>query len=518
MNKVIAIAYDTDEEYDMIRKYYTNYKHFEHLKIVLFNSDNDDAENEAKKLLPQSNSKSKIVSNRADYTYRLVDGQPSTTRYKYHPSQYQQQYQYNIGVGTDFNISKVTYTPDQLLYYRTVHQLLRFDFAIDEITKQAQSPVPPCGDSNIIIVLDTGINDRHEAFSSDYLVHLSDTHTLKAEGLVIKRSAIGDNGDDDYMVHGHGTAVSYLVRVFAPNADIISMKVMRKVVTSTGRTEWQATDEDILEGLNTAIHIIDVERERKHSFGTPYITELYNMSFGGEPSPTPTPVELAIAHVSKQRPQSLFIGAAGNTGPMPSTIVTPAQSPWCVAVGACDSSFIVTSFSARGPSRGLTKPEYLLPGLGLIAASRAGVSEYAQFTGTSFATPLLTGGIATLLSGAFFITPQMQRFIQTLAELKLDIQGIMNYVGTKITVKPMVPDANLHGKDNVYGWGIPQGDRIAATIGFIIQQMQQPPSAPSLLLSTLVTTLTNTVVTGTTTAVFAGSLRELVELLLASSS
>lgn len=459
---MLTIAYNTDDEFDEIKKYYVINRHYENIGIVQVNANDI--------ILPS------YRHTRARTTYR---------------------------VDTTTTVMKPFITDQYrpMISYQDIHKAIGFSSAIDELTAQIPAHIPPCGDSNVIIVIDTGIT-RHEAFEQGFRIHLSSNIIIPSEATVEARSVVGDNGADDFEIYGHGTAVSYLARVFAPNADIISIKAIHKV-----GNEFQGTDEDILEALDLAIKIIDQERKGKHSMGVPYLVEIYNMSFGGEPTLTPTPVELAIQNISMRRPQAIFVGAAGNLGPKVGTIVNPSQSPWCIAVGSCNpSSFIVSPFSSRGPTRSYTKPEYLMPGENITAASRTGFNNYAIFSGTSFATPLLAGGLATAISGIIFVTPQVQNLIKQYENLKLDIKGIINNIGTRITVKPQVAGANLSGKDNNYGFGIPYGPLIAKEMGFMIQAIQ----SPSQLAAAQAISLANTTLSIGILGLFMNTLLRLV--------
>lgn len=98
--------------------------------------------------------------------------------------------------------------------------------------------------------------------------------------------------------------------------------------------------------------------------------------------------------------------AAGNTGPGPSTSVSPSNDPQSVAVGAVDAYDNVASFSARGPSAcdGGTYPRVTAPGVGVWTTdlTLGGIFPYSYISvsGTSFSAPHVSGGMA-LLKSAF---------------------------------------------------------------------------------------------------------------------
>ncbi|MEM2697954.1 MAG: S8 family serine peptidase [Ignisphaera sp.] len=513
MKKKFAIAYNTEEQFDRIKSYYNIYKEYKEFNLILVkdtnlseitkvldidSSNNDDGKEGDDRLNEEARGGRGVVGEGGEGEKGKRRKMKVATLTKYTIA-YERAGDFNLHIDFSSSSNNNAYVPAALTYI-DVHRLSNFSYAVDEITKQ--TTMPPCGDSNVIFIFDTGLNITHEAFAKDFMMHLSDNFTnFKAQGLVERYSVVGDDGSDDFKTHGHGTPVTFLARMSAPNADIFSIKVIRKVQTESGGIAWQATDEEILDGLRLAFQILE-NRKRRHSMGVPYLVELYNMSFGGEPSPTPTPVELAIENISKSRPQAVFLAAAGNLGPGKGTIVTPAQSPWCIAIGSCESSFFASSYSSRGPARNnLIKPEYLFFGTDIVAASRQSDTAYASFTGTSFATPLITGALATTVSGAIFVTPQVQQFIRQIQDYALDIRSIINYIGTKITVKPrFASDANLSGKDNTYGWGIPMGDRVAQQMNFLIQTMEQQTASSQL--SQLSTILQQLLMLGMLSAAF----------------
>ena len=128
--------------------------------------------------------------------------------------------------------------------------------------------------------------------------------------------------------------------------------------------------------------------------------------------------------------------AGGNDGPAPATGVSPANSAGVIASGAVGSTLDIANFSSRGPSpctAGMF-PTLVAPGEGIYTTdlSSGGVSGYATVSGTSFATPHVTGVLA-LLAGKF---PDL-----TVADLENAVMRTTRDMGDP-------------GADNSYGLGL----------------------------------------------------------------
>lgn len=80
------------------------------------------------------------------------------------------------------------------------------------------------------------------------------------------------------------------------------------------------------------------------------------------------------------------------------TLTIPSTAERAISVSAYDAlRFVYADFSGRGGKEGipLGKPDLAAPGVNVVAPSRDG--GYDSFTGTSFATPFVTGGAALLM-------------------------------------------------------------------------------------------------------------------------
>lgn len=115
----------------------------------------------------------------------------------------------------------------------------------------------------------------------------------------------------------------------------------------------------------------------------------------------------------------IVIAAAGNHGPEDYTIGAPGNSRKIITVGASDdekSIYIdgqkIRNYSSRGPTAScVLKPDIVAPGSG-IKSCNAGFKQghpstyYTIKSGTSMATPIVSGGVALLLQKYPDMTPR----------------------------------------------------------------------------------------------------------------
>ncbi len=126
----------------------------------------------------------------------------------------------------------------------------------------------------------------------------------------------------------------------------------------------------------------------------------------------------------------LVVTAAGNDGPLPRSISTPADGDSVLAIGAEDSLGTIAGFSSRGPTAdGRIKPDFTAPGVAVCVLT--GVNHVLPEDGTSFATPILAAGAALVKQ----IHPTL---------LPMDLRAAFRRTATKRAA----PDSS-------YGWGRP---------------------------------------------------------------
>lgn len=161
--------------------------------------------------------------------------------------------------------------------------------------------------------------------------------------------------------------------------------------------------------------------------------------------------------------------AGGNSGPSPSTSLSPANNVDGFSAGAVDATSAVADFSSRGPSActGATFPDLVAPGVSVKTSdlSLGGFPLYAYVSGTSFSAPHVAGA-AALLAGAFPAA--------TAADLEQALRSTARDLG------PL-------GPDNDYGYGLVDAyaayTAIAAVTPLSIVTTALPNASPGVAYS-----------------------------------
>lgn len=199
---------------------------------------------------------------------------------------------------------------------------------------------------------------------------------------------------DDY---GHGSHVTGILagdgtvngamKGVAPGVGIVHLKVLDQ--NGNGRRE------DVVEGIRWVI----ANREK-------YQIRVLNISVGTVKEGDKRDEVLIRAVEAAWDAGIVVVAAAGNMGPKPFTITAPGNSPKIITVGSSDE--METSNSGRGPTRNcVCKPDIVAPGSGIWSCSHDFYIKgryYCRKSGTSMATPMVSGAVALLLEKEPWLT------------------------------------------------------------------------------------------------------------------
>ncbi len=149
----------------------------------------------------------------------------------------------------------------------------------------------------------------------------------------------------------------------------------------------------------------------------------------------------------------LVVTAAGNGGPFPRTLSTPADADSVLSIGAEDSLGTIAVFSSRGPTAdGRIKPDFTAPGVAVCVLT--GIDHVGREDGTSFATPLLAASAA--------LVKQMHPSL-----LPMDLRAAFRSTATKRAAP-----------DTIYGWGRPDVAAAAVFPGGVTATAPLPSAGP----------------------------------------
>lgn len=145
--------------------------------------------------------------------------------------------------------------------------------------------------------------------------------------------------------------------------------------------------------------------------------DVINNSWGGNPYSTSFIKDINAL----QSAGIITVFSAGNSGPFPESIESPASLTETLSVAASDEIDEIAWFSSRGPSvlTGEQNPWLAAPGWEILSALPGG--RYGPNSGTSMAAPHVSGAIALLLSANPTLT--RSEILQILAQTAVPISA-----------------------------------------------------------------------------------------------
>ena len=225
---------------------------------------------------------------------------------------------------------------------------------------------------------------------------------------------------------GHGTHVAGIVAGngeksagqfvgVAPQANIVDVRVLGR--NGSGRVS------SVVAGIQWVL-----------AHRSTYNIRVLNLSFGA-PAPTSYRTDPMSAAVEiAWRRGLVVVVAAGNGGPARNSVASPGIDPYAITVGATDDHGTITTrddtlapFSSWGTSDSTAKPDLVAPGRRIVSLRVTGSaldvlfpdrvviaangSTYLRLSGTSMATPVVSGAVALLLQSRPNLTPDQVKAI-----------------------------------------------------------------------------------------------------------
>ena len=335
----------------------------------------------------------------------------------------------------DNDVIKITYDAQ-------VHTCL--DTAVPAINAPAAWEAGFTGKGVTVAVIDTGIYPHPDLIQpNNRMIGFKDFVNKK-------KSPYDDCGHGTHVagiIAGNGTQSDGQYKGVAPEANLVGVKVLDE--TGSGPIS------DVIAGIQWVVENKDA-----------YNVRVVNLSVGAPATESYITDPLSQAVEAAWTTGLVVVAAAGNSGPEAGTISTPGINPPIITVGAADDRVtidmeddVIAEFSSRGPTiDGLSKPDLIAPGVSITslaadtsylpkknsglagkpkAASQAKslgkppqttISDY-YFTasGTSMATPMVTGTSALLLEQSPDMSPSelKQQLLSNVVDLgfEADAQG-----------------------------------------------------------------------------------------------
>lgn len=248
------------------------------------------------------------------------------------------------------------------------------------------------GEGITIAIIDTGVSPHNDL--------------IKPRNRIIGFKDFINYNDKPYDDNGHGTHIAGIIAGngyssrgryvgVAPKSNILAIKALDK--NGGGSTS------KVIEAISFVIETKDK-----------YNTKVINLSIGTPANSTCENDPLCRAVNKAINAGITVVVAAGNSGPSKGTILSPGTNGNVITVGAVDdkrtidtSDDTIADFSSRGPTLdGIKKPDLVAPGVNINSLSNSKLDSYVPLSGTSMATPLVSGTVALLFNEYGNISPQ----------------------------------------------------------------------------------------------------------------
>ncbi|MFE0651201.1 S8 family serine peptidase [Streptomyces sp. NPDC059534] len=319
---------------------------------------------------------------------------------------------------------------------------------LEQSTKQVHAPEAWAagydGTGTKVAVLDTGADAEHPDLKG---------RIAASENFTDSETADDHQGHGTHTIStvgGSGAASGGRKKGVAPGAQLLNGKVLND--SGSGAASW------IIAGMEWAV-----------AQGA----DVVSMSLGSTvPTDCTDPMSVAAEELARNK-GTLFVIAAGNSGPTLNTVSSPGCAPSVLTVGATDRDDSTAYFSSRGPTtvHHTLKPEIAAPGVGISAAAAGGrgVYAYQSMSGTSMATPHVAGAAAIVKQRHPDWTAQQVK-AALVSSAESDLPGDVREVGGgRLDVKAAI-DQTVLGAPAVQGgtfaWPQDRSDRTTVSVPY----------------------------------------------------
>src|ERR1700691_3143593 len=276
-----------------------------------------------------------------------------------------------------------------------------------------------------VAVIDSGINDSHPDLKDSTQSNSRVVYHQDFTG-----TATSNSSGAQYDLYGHGTHVAGIIG----GNGYLSGGNEAGVAPAVNLVDLRALDEN---GAGTDSTVIAAIQEAIALQNT-YNIQVINLSLGRGIFVSYTQDPLCQAVESAWKAGIVVVVAAGNYGRVGingsngfGTITAPGNDPFVITVGATksngsssQSAETLASYSSKGPTTydHVVKPDLVAPGNDIVSLSAPGTTlealfpaelvtgsdgknDYFTLSGTSMATPAVSGSVALLLQQNSALTP-----------------------------------------------------------------------------------------------------------------
>ena len=249
-----------------------------------------------------------------------------------------------------------------------------------------------------VLVVDTGYRLDHPALASAEVVATWDFVNGDADP--------GNDPDEPLSQDRHGTGVASVITSNVPGSMVGVAPDARLLLAKTEvvLTETRVEEDNFVAALEwgeaLGADVMNASLGYRVFVNEPDGFAYDDADLDGDTAVTTRAVDDLVAL------GVVAVTSAGNAGPEPRTLLTPADSDSGLAIAAVDSNGVVATFSSRGPTAdGRIKPDLAARGVLVQWADTLVPGDYARVSGTSLASPLVAGSAALLLQAHPTWTP-----------------------------------------------------------------------------------------------------------------